>query len=293
MAAKEKAEKKEAERPSRPTRPYWKGYLRLALVTIPVQIHNATESSKTSLNMLHRPTGQRIEYVTTVAGEPVDKGDVFKAYPIAEDTYITLEPEELDAIKLESKKTLDLKEFVKIEEIAPPFFERPYYIVPEDDFAEEGYAVIHAALKKARRIGLGQIIMGSGREHLVGVGALDRGLAMYVLRYPDELRASGRYFGDLPESSDRPDMVELATKLIEQHTSPFKGEVYKNSYEVALLALIKEKSKGKKVKAPDTEKSRPSGRNVVDLMDALKKSVKGGKSAEEPQTKKRRSKIAG
>ena len=122
---------------------------------------------------------------------------------MAEDTYVTLEPEELDAVKLESKKTLDLKEFVKAEEIAPPFFERPYYIVPEDEFAVEGYQVIHAALKKEKRLGLAQIVMSSGKEHLVAVGALDRGLAMYVLRYPDELRAAGNYFGDLPEKSDR------------------------------------------------------------------------------------------
>lgn len=293
MPAKDKTAKddKEKERPSRPTRPYWKGYLRLALVTIPVQVHNATESSKTALNQLHRPSGQRINYTVTAGGQEVDPAEVVKAYPVTEDTYITLEPEELDAIKLESKKTLDLKEFVKIEEIDPPYFGRPYYIVPEDEFAEEGYQVIHAALKKAGRLGLGQIIMGSGREYLVGVGALDRGLAMYVLRYPEELRAAGRYFGDLPEKSDRPDMVDLALQLIDQNTSPFKPEVYRNSYEVALLALIKEKSKGKKVRAPEPEgTSRPSGRNVVDLMEALKKSVKGRPSeSDDPARAKKRS----
>jgi DNA end-binding protein Ku len=173
-----------------------KGSFRLALVTIPVQIHNATGSSKTSLNMIYRPSGQRINYEITAGGEPVDK-----AYPIAEDTYITLEPEELDAIKLESKKTLDLREFVKIEEIAPPYFERSYYIVPEDEFAEEGYRVIHAALKKENRIGLGQIIMSSGQEHLVGVGALDKGLAMYVLRYPEE-RAKNISASFRPKATD-------------------------------------------------------------------------------------------
>jgi DNA end-binding protein Ku len=148
------------------------------------------------------------------------------------------------------------------------------------------------ALKKAKRIGLGQIVLGSGREYLVGVGALDRGLAMYVLRYPDELRAAGNYFGDLPDQSDRPDMVDLAVQLIDEHTSPFKPDVYKNSYEVALLALIKEKSKGKKIKAPEPERADKGGGNVVDLMAALRKSVKGGKS-EEPATKKRRGKKAG
>jgi DNA end-binding protein Ku len=288
------AKKQEKERPSRPNRPYWKGYLRLALVTIPVQIHNATESSKVALHQIHKPSGQRVNYSVTAGGKEVDKNEIVKGYPVAEDTYITLEDEELDAIKLETKKTLDLQEFVKEEEIAPPFFERPFYIVPEDEYAEEGYQVIHAALKKVKRLGLGQIAMG-GKEQLVAVGALDRGLAMYLLRYPDELRAAAKYFGDLPASSDRPEMVDLAVQLIDEHTSPFKPEVYKNSYEVALLELIKEKSKGHKIKTPEPETSRPSGRNVVDLMDALKKSVKGGGSkTEKPApTKKPRGKKAG
>ena len=282
----------ENEGPSRPTRPYWKGYLRLALVTIPIQIHTATESSRTPLNQVHKPSGKRINYTVTVEGKEIDPSDVVKAYPIAEDTYVTLEPEEFDAIKLEGKKTLDLKQFVKIEEIAPPFFERPYYIVPADEFGVDGYQVIHAALKKARRIGLGQVVMSSGREHLVAVGALDKGLAMYVLRYPNELRATDKYFGDLPEKSDRQEMVELALDLIEDHTSPFQAEVYKDSYEVALLELIKRKSKGRKIVAPESEPNQSKGGNVVDLMAALRQSVRGSKGPE-PEQKKRRGKKAG
>ena len=278
MAAKE-----DRERPSRPTRPYWKGYLRLALVTIPIQVDTATDSAgKIRLNQIHKPSGQRVNYTVTSGGKEIEEADIVKGYPVAEDTYVTLDQEELDAIKLETKKTLDLQEFVKAEEIAPPFFERPYYIIPEDEFAVEGYQVIHAALKKEKRVGLGQIIMASGRENLVAVGALDRGLAMYVLRYPDELRASEKYFGDLPDSSDRPNLVDLAAQLIDEHTSPFKPEAYENSYEVALLALIKEKSKGKKIVARESEPSKPSGRNVVDLMEALKKSVSGRKPEASP-----------
>lgn len=270
----------EREASSRPTRPYWKGYLRLALVTIPVQVHTATESSKTALNQIHKPSGQRVNYDVTAGGQPIDKNDVVKGYPVAEDTYILLESEELDAIKLESKKTLDLKEFIKIEEIAPPYFERPYYIVPADEFAIEGYQIIHAALKKEGRIGLGQIIMISGREHLVGVGALDKGIAMYVLRYPDEIRAAEKYFGELPAESDQPEMVDLALQLINENTSTFKPEIYKNSYEVALLDLIKQKSKGKKLVARESEPRAKVGDNIVDLMAALRKSVKGDKNKE-------------
>jgi DNA end-binding protein Ku len=259
-------------------------------VTIPVQVHNATESRKVALHQIHKPSGQRINYTVSAGGKEVDKGELVKGYPVAEDTYVTLEDEELDAIKLESKKTLDLQEFVKAEEIGPPFFERPYYIVPEDEYAVEGYQVVHAALKKAKRLGLGQM---GGKEQLVAVGALDRGLAMYLLRYPEELRAAQRYFGDLPEHSDRPDMVDLAMQLIDEHSSQFKPEVYKNSYQVALQELIKEKSKGKKIKAPEPERREASGGNVVDLMAALRKSVKGGKSEEAAPAKKRRGKKAG
>ena len=221
------------------------------------------------------------------------KNEIVKGYPVAEDTYVTLDEEELEVIKLETRKTLDLQEFVKAEEIAPPFFERPYYIVPEDEYAVEGYQVIHAALKNEKRLGLGQIVM-SGKEQLVTVGALDRGLAMYLLRYPEELRAASSYFGDLPARSDRPDMVDLALQLVNENSSLFKPEVYKNSYEVALLALIKEKSKGHQIKTPEPEHARPAGRNVVDLMDALKKSVRGGasKSAATAPAKPRRGKKA-
>ena len=121
-----------------PSRSYWKGYLRLALVTIPIQIHNATESSKTSTNLLHKPSGKRVSYTATAGGKEVDTNDVVKAYPVAENTYITFEPEELDAIKLETKKTLDLQEFVKVEDIDPRYFEKPYYMLPDGDEADEG-----------------------------------------------------------------------------------------------------------------------------------------------------------
>src|SRR4051794_32762785 len=124
-----------------PSRAYWKGYLRLALVQIAVQVHSATEASRSSMNLIHKPSGKRINYEVTVQGEPVDKEDVVKAYPVAEDTYITLEPEELNAVRLATKKTLDLQEFVKVEDIDPRYFEKPYYITPEDEFATDGYLV--------------------------------------------------------------------------------------------------------------------------------------------------------
>lgn len=270
-----------------PSRSYWKGYLRLALVTIPVQVHSAIEPSHTATHWLHKPSGKRVNYEVTVGGKPVDKADVVKAYAVAEDTYITLEPEELDAVKLESKKTLDLKEFVKVEQIDPRYFETPYYITPEDEFAAEGYQVIQAALKEKGRLGLGQVTMSSGREYLVAVGPVDRGLAMYILRYANELRAAEKYFADVPDKAAPAELVNLATQLIEEHTRPFKADEFQNSYEVALMDLVKRKAKGKTVIAKEAEPSRAGEKKVVDLMEALRKSVSGRK-AEEPPAKKRK-----
>lgn len=279
-----------------PSRSYWKGYLRLALVTIPIQIHNATESSKTSTNLLHKPSGKRVSYTVTAAGEEVDTTEVVKGYPVAENTYITFEPEELDAIKLETKKTLDLQEFVKVEDIDPRYFEKPYYITPQDEYAAEGYAVIQAALKKEQRLGLGQITMSSGREYLVAVGPVENGLVMYVLRYADELRKAEVYFADVPEGPAPKELVDMAVQLIEENTSPWKPEVYQNSYEVALLELVKRKSKGRKVVARDPdERPKHSADKVVDLMEALRKSMKADRKTEkaaEDTAKKRQRKRA-
>jgi DNA end-binding protein Ku len=270
--------------------------VRLALVTIPIQIHTATEASNTRTNLLHKPSGKRVSYTITAGGKEVDTGDIVKGYPVAEDTYITFEPEEIDAIKLETKKTLDLQEFVKVEDIDPRYFETPYYITPEDKYAAEGYAVIQAALKKEQRLGLGQITMGSGREYLVAVGPVENGLVMYVLRYADELRKPEVYFADVPAGPAPEQLVDMAVTLIEENTSPWKPEAYQNSYEVALLELVKRKSKGKKVVARDPdERPKHSSDKVVDLMDALRKSMKGDRareSAEAPARKRPRKKAS-
>jgi DNA end-binding protein Ku len=265
-------------------RPYWRGFLRLSLVQIAVQIHSAVEPSSSGLNQIHKPSGKRVNYTKTVAGVgPVEEADIVKGYEVSEGTYITLEPEELNAVKLESKKTLDLQEFVSKEEIDPRYFEAPYYLLPEDEFQNEGYLVIQAALAKKRKLGLGQITM-SGREYLVAVGALDQGIAMYILRYANEIRAADKYFGDIPDIKVNPEMVDLATKIITDGTTQFKPEQFRNTYSVRLNELVQEKAKGKKV-VIKAEEERPKGANVVDLMDALRKSVKGDKKAEPPPKK--------
>lgn len=261
-----------------PGRAYWKGFLRLSLVSIGVAVYNAVDTAaEIKFNQIHKPTGKRINYTKTVKGiGPIDNADIVKAYEVDEDTYVTLEPEELEAIKLESKKTLDLQQFVDAKEIDPRYFERPYYIVPVDEHAIEGYLVIRDALKKSGKLGVGQVTM-SGREYLVAVGPLDRGLGMHVMRYANEIRAAGQYFSDLPDQKLDTEMVALASELIDRKASTFRPEQYKNHYAAKLHDLVREKALGHKIVVAKDE--RPSGSNVVDLMDALRRSVKSDKPA--------------
>jgi DNA end-binding protein Ku len=266
-------------------RPYWKGFIRLSLVQVGVQIFSAVEPSSSGLNQIHKPSGKRVSYTKTVAGiGAVEESDIVKGYQVSEDVYVVLEPEELDAVRLDSKKTLDLQEFVSVEDIDPRYFEAPYYLVPEDEFQTEGYRVIQAALASKRKLGIGQITM-SGREYLAAVGALDEGLALYILRYANEIRAADKYFAEIPDAKVDPEMVDLATKLIAENTAPFDPTQFHNTYEVRLNDLVQQKAKGKKL-VVKAEEERPKGSNVVDLMDALRKSVKGDKSGDKPPAKK-------
>jgi DNA end-binding protein Ku len=267
-------------------RPYWKGFIRLSLVQVGVQIFSAVEPSSTGLNQIHKPSGKRVSYTKTVPGiGAVEEADIVKGYQVSEDAYVVLEPEELDAVRLESKKTLDLQEFVSVEDIDPRYFEAPYYLVPEDEFQTEGYRVIQAALAAKRKLGIGQITM-SGREYLAAVGALDEGLALYILRYANEIRAADKYFAEIPDAKVDPEMVDLAAKLITENTSPFNPGQFHNTYAVRLNELVEQKAKGKKL-VVKVEEERPKGSNVVDLMDALRKSVKGGKPGEKPTPAKK------
>ena len=269
---------------ARPGRAYWKGFLRLSLVSIAVELYNAVDSgAEFSFNQIHKPSGKRINYTKTVKGiGEIDNADIVKGYEVDKDQYIILEPDEIDAIKIESKKTLDLQQFVDVTEIDPRYFERPYYVVPADDHAMEGYLVIREALRKVGKVGVGQITMG-GREHLVAVGPVDKGLIMEILRYSDQLKPASSYFNDFPEMKLDAEMVELATELVGRKASKFEPARYSDGYSVALKKLVDEKAKGHKiVAAPDAE---PRASNVVNLMDALRKSVQGDKGSKSTPSK--------
>jgi DNA end-binding protein Ku len=274
-------------------RAYWKGFLRLSLVSIPVEIYNAVESkSEISFRQIHKPSGRRISYEKVVPGlGKIENSDIVKGYEVDTDTYVTLEPEEVDAVKLESKKTVDIAQFVDTGEIDWRYFERPYYIVPADAMAGEGYAVIRDAMRKTGKVGIAQVTIG-GREWLVAIAPLEDGLVMNMLRYADELRDAGDYFDEIPKTKPDKEMVDLAAELIGRKSAAFDPSKFEDHYATALKALIRDKLKGHRIIA-HAEEDRPKGANVVDLMEALRRSIGGGKkspakaAAKEP---KRRSK---
>jgi DNA end-binding protein Ku len=266
---------------------YWRGFLRLQLVSINVDIYAATESaSEIHFNQIHKPSGKRIKYEKVVPGiGPIDNADIVKGYQVEPDVYVTLNPEEIEAIRLESKKTIDLVQFVDAEQIDPRYYERPYYIVPKDEVAAEGYLVIREALRKAGRVGLGQLTM-QGREHLTVISPTEKkGLHLNVIRYENELRKADKYFADLGGVKFDPELVGLATELIERSSAPFNPKRFKDTYAVELRKLVEKKAKGQRIEVP---KLKPApATNVVNLMDALKKSLSKEKAGKAPAGKRK------
>lgn len=257
----------------RAPRAYWKGFLRLSLVSIGVQIYNAVDSkSEISFRQIHKPSGRRVSYEKVVQGiGKIENSDIAKGYEVDADTYVLLEPEEIDAIKLESKRTIDLVQFVDAKDIDARYFERPYYMAPIDEMAGEGYVVIRDALRKTGKVGLAQVTI-AGREWLVAVAPLEDGLVMELLRYADELRDPADFFEDVPAVKPEKEMIDLAVQLIEKKSGPFNPKKFQDHYVTALRELVQDKLKGRKIVAAQ-EEARPKGGNVVDLMEALKRSV--------------------
>ena len=264
-------------------RAYWKGHLRLSLVNIGVELYSATSSGKrVSLRQIHKPSGKRIRYQKIAEGVgPVDTDDIVKGFETSKDEYVLLEPDELDEIKLESKRTIDLVQFVEACEIDPRYFEKPYYVVPRDeDVAAEGFTVIRDALRKNKMVGLGQMAV-RGRDYVVAIKPCGDGLLLETLRFADEIRESDKIFDDIPDLEPDEEMLDLASELIERKSAPFKPDAFKSKYADALKELIKEKREEGAVSHDDSaDDSGPGGRGkVVDLMEALKKSVDKDKSS--------------
>jgi DNA end-binding protein Ku len=267
----------------RPARPYWRGQLRLSLVSLAVELYNAVESSsQISFRMIHRPSGKRVQYRKAVPdiGE-VPGEDIVKGYEIARDQYVLLEPDEVEAVRLESKHVLDLVQFVDMAEIDPRYFERPYYLLPADDTAAEGYVVIREALERGGKAGLGQLVVG-GREHLVAVAPVGRGLVMEILRYGSEVKPAADFFDTVPEIDIDPEMVEIATQIVERKAATFDPHAFHDRYATALRELVEEKAKGRAIEAPAGP--APTAQ-VVDLMSAPKRSLEKSPSAARGRSK--------
>ncbi|MXO86378.1 Ku protein [Altererythrobacter aurantiacus] len=265
-------------------RAYWQGQIRLALVSIPVEAYSAVKSgAKISFNQIHEPSGKRIRYEKVADGVgPVDRDDIVKGYEMSKGNYVLLDEEEIEAVKIESKKTLELVQFVEAHEIDPLYFERPYYIAPADDLAEEAFVVLREALRKAKKVGLGQLSV-RGSEKLVAIKPCGKGLLMETLRYADEVRQGQSFFEDIEESKPDKELLELATTLIDKKTAPFDASEFEDRYADALMKLIEKKAKAKGGKKILEDVDEPDGKaksNVIDLMAALKQSVdEGGKKS--------------
>jgi DNA end-binding protein Ku len=266
-------------------RPYWRGQIRLALVSIPVEIYSATRSgAAVAFHQIYEPTGQRIKYEKVVPGiGPVDVDKIIKGFEYEKGEYVLLDEKEIEGVKLESKKTLELTQFVDAHDIDPIYFDKPYYVVPADDLAEEAFIVLREALKRSRKIGLGQLAM-RGREYVVSIKGCGRGLVMETLRYADEVHKAASYFREIGDTEPDDDLLDLAQTLIDKKSGRFDAGEFHDRYVDALKDLIERKKKGKTVSISEDDSADPRGNNVVDLMAALKKSLGSGAPAKTATT---------
>lgn len=257
------------------TRAYWSGRIRLALVSIPVEVFPATKSSsRISFHQIHEPSGKRIRYEKIVPGMgAVDTDEIVKGYEVEKGKYVLLSDDEIDAVKLEAKKSIDLVEFVDEKDIDPIFIEKPFFILPsgENEDAEEAYTVLREALKKTKKVGLGQLVV-RGQSSIVAIRPVGKGLMMETLRYADEVKKAGDTFDDISDKSPDKDLLELGEELIKKKSGKFHPEKFKDQYTVALRELINAK---REKRAPREIEEELAPSNVVNLMDALKRSVKG------------------
>jgi DNA end-binding protein Ku len=267
-----------------PTRAYWSGNIRLSLVSIPIQVIPATKSgAKIAFHQIHKPSGARIRYQKVVPDiGPVDTDDIVKGYELEKGKYVLLEDKEIDKLKLEAKKTLDLVQFVGTHEIDPIYFERPFFVLPDDEEDDEAFIVLRDALKKTKKIGLGQIVI-RGKGTVVALKACGKGMLLETLRYADEVKKADSAFSDIKGEAPADDMIDLAEELIKKKTKKFDPGAFKDKYEEALRELIEAKAEHRQVR--QVEEARPTAK-VIDLMDALRKSV-GKKDGREKKSMKR------
>ena len=259
-------------------RAYWKGSLKLSLVSCPVMLYPASTSvEKTRFHMINKETGNRLrqQMVDAETGDIVESDQKGRGYELRKGEYVEVEKEELEAVQIESNHTIDIDSFVPRDEIDKRYLDHPYYIAPNGKAGIDAFAVIRDAMKNQDRVALARIVL-TNREHVIAIEPLGKGLLGTTLRYPYELRDEDEYFGDIKNPKISKDMVELASHILDTKAAHFDPSKFRDEYEDALKALVRRKASGKTIKVPEPEE-KPD--NVINLMDALKASLKGKPAA--------------
>ena len=274
-----------------PARPYWKGYLKLALVSCPIAVYTGTSSSeRVSFRQINKKTGNRLrqQLVDEVTREPVESEDKGRGYEYSKGAYLLVEDEELDAVEIESNQIIEIDSFVPREQVDERFLDSPYYIAPDDKVGQDAFAVIREAMRDKGMVALGRIVLAK-RERVIMLQPWDKGLIGTTLRYPYEVRDTKEYFDDIPDVKLAPDMLKLAEHILETKEGDFDPSRFVDHYEEAVVDMLKKKQAG----VPASRgHAAPRPANVVNLMDALRRSVAEEKRATAP-AKKGRKRIEG
>jgi DNA end-binding protein Ku len=274
-------------------RPYWSGQLQISLVSFGVSLFTATDTkADIRFHQISRKTGERVRHQKVSSGDeaPVENSDIVKGYEYAKGQYVTIEPDEINNLRLPTRKAIEVTQFVDAKEIGAEYFEKPYYIAPSDDIQSEAFAVVRKALVETKKVALGKISF-SGREHIIAVAPYPDddvpGLMGYTLRYSDELRKPAEFFGNIKKAAVEEEQLSLAEELIKRKTAKFDPSKFKDQYEVALRELVEAKVRNAPI---PQEEPAPKTAKVINLMDALRKSISDG--AEKPVAAKKPSQSA-
>ena len=270
-----------------PARPYWKGYLKLSLVSCPIALYTGTSSTeRVSFRQINKKTGNRLrqQLVDEVTREPVEGEDKGRGYEYAKNAYIPVDDDELDAIAIESNHTIEIDSFVPREQIDERYLDSPYYITPEGQAGQDAFAVIREAMRGKDVVALGRVVLAK-RERVIMLQPWDKGLMATTLRYPYEIRDAKEYFDDIPDVKVEPDMLKLAQHILQSKATDFDSSQFVDHYEEAVAAMLKKKEAGMPV---SRERAAPRAQNVVNLVDALRRSIAKERAASAPPKKGRK-----
>jgi len=260
----------------------WTGFLRVSLVTIPVRLYNVMSSTtKTSLNLLHKNCNLRLrQQMVCPEHGPVIKDEIVKGYQLEKDKYVVITPEDLEKVKLETTKTIELTQFVDAKELDPVYLNTSYYMTPDGPIAEEGFRIVREAMRKANKVGLGQVVI-LNKEHLAALQVRDTGFTLSTLHYAQEVRKAQTYFAEIKNGSVDKNQLALAEQLVNSLSAPFAPEKFADRYQESLIEMVKAKAEGSEPQtAPKVERGK-----VINLMDALKQSIAKSRTEKKPSAR--------